>query len=134
MKKSLMLILFVCIAVYVGTAKPVYIATAKMVATHFWKHNCATKNGIQTPNFIDITPEEYAGLYILSNEMGGFVIVAADDRVSPILGYSEKAICRNEELPENIKFWLGMYAEQISVAISKNWEASEETEKKWRDL
>ena len=43
----------------------------------------------------------------------GFVIVSADDRTQPILGYADTGTFDEAELPENLRHWLEDYAEQI---------------------
>ena len=43
----------------------------------------------------------------------GFVIVSADDRTIPILGYADKGNLDVDKLPTNVKTWLEDYARQI---------------------
>ena len=45
----------------------------------------------------------------------GFVIVSADDRTIPILGYADKGNLDVDKLPTNVKVWLEGYAKQIQV-------------------
>jgi len=45
----------------------------------------------------------------------GFVLVSGDDRISPILGYADKADFDAEQLPVNVKAWLDDYAAQINA-------------------
>ncbi len=49
----------------------------------------------------------------------GFVIVAGDDAVSPILGYTDSGTFDSKQLPDNAKAMLDSYAEQIE-AIQQN--------------
>ena len=46
---------------------------------------------------------------------GGFVIVSGDDRTSSIIGYTENGNYDEETLPENMKSWLQMIADRITV-------------------
>lgn len=54
-----------------------------------------------------------AELYILNANGGGFVIVSGDDRTEPILGYSDKGEFRLDDMPDNVRYWLDSYVEQI---------------------
>ncbi|MGM9838303.1 MAG: C10 family peptidase [Paludibacteraceae bacterium] len=56
----------------------------------------------------------------------GFVIVSADDRVRTILAYSEEGEFRIDEAPDNLRFWLNMYADEVAAmpAVSVRREAA----------
>lgn len=55
-----------------------------------------------------------ADFYVFNNGTDdGFVIVSADDRTQPILGYSDSGTFDEQQLPENLRYWLDDYAEQI---------------------
>lgn len=58
---------------------------------------------------------EEESLYILNAVNGGFVIVSGDDRTAPILGYSDKGEFRTDNMPENVRYWLESYVEQIKA-------------------
>lgn len=45
----------------------------------------------------------------------GFVIVAGDDRINPILGYSDEGYFDEAKAPSNMKNWLDEYAQQIAL-------------------
>lgn len=45
----------------------------------------------------------------------GFVIVSGDDRINPILGYSDEGYFDEAKAPENMKNLLNEYAQQISL-------------------
>ncbi len=46
---------------------------------------------------------------------GGFVIVSADDRTIPVLGYADKGNLEMDKLPENVRYWLDGYAQEIKA-------------------
>ena len=53
--------------------------------------------------------------YVFNAESnGGFVIVAGDDRVKDILGYSERGNFDLAKAPSNVRWWLGQYEKAIS--------------------
>jgi hypothetical protein len=54
--------------------------------------------------------------YVFNAEQnGGFVIVSADDRTEPILGYADQGNIDVNKLPENTKKWLEGYEQQINA-------------------
>lgn len=58
-----------------------------------------------------------ASYYIFNNGANkGFVIVAGDDNVEPILGYSTTGTFDENNIPANMKVWLEGYEEQIALA------------------
>ena len=48
----------------------------------------------------------------------GFVIVSADDRVAPILAYSTESRFDGDNIPENVRFFLDGYKEEISSILA----------------
>lgn len=54
-----------------------------------------------------------ASYYVFNiDEDAGFVIVSGDDRMEPILGYSEHGSFDAGQLPEHVRAWLDSYADQ----------------------
>ena len=77
----------------------------------------------------------FTGFYVLnSTQEGGFVIVSADDRVQPILGYSEEHTFDASNMPPNLREWLMGYEQQIHYAIDENIEPAEEIVAEWGTL
>lgn len=75
-------------------------------------------------------------LYYIFNvsDDGGFVIVAADDVVSPIIAYSEQGSYVIENQPENLRWWMKGIANGIEETIKKGQEADSEVSKEWETL
>ena len=44
--------------------------------------------------------------YVIARDGGGFVIIAGDDRVSPVLALSDKGSFQVGNMPENVKWWM----------------------------
>lgn len=54
--------------------------------------------------------------YIFNAEdNGGFVIVSGDDRTKEILAYSEHGSLDVDVIPENLRWWLDEYVQQIEA-------------------
>ncbi len=57
--------------------------------------------------------------YIFNNNGGdGYTIVSADDRISPLIGYSDSGTFSPTDMPENMRKWLEGYQRQIDWAIA----------------
>lgn len=64
---------------------------------------------------------ESAYYYVFNAEGGhGYVIVSGDDRTPEILGYVEDGSFDPENIPENMKSWLQLYADQIKFLADNN--------------
>lgn len=61
----------------------------------------------------------------------GFVIVAGDDRVRPVLGYSDSGAFYADSLPENMANWLAGYQKEINWAEQAGIRASAKAEAEW---
>jgi hypothetical protein len=58
--------------------------------------------------------------YIYNVSESAFVIVSADERIDPVLGYSFQTNFDNENIPDGLKWLLGEYKEQIYEVVSGN--------------
>jgi len=62
---------------------------------------------------------------------GGFVIVAADDAVKPVLGYSDNGKYDENDLPPNFAYFIGFLQSQIEWAQERGEEQSTEMGEEW---
>ena len=54
-------------------------------------------------------------VFVFNNqEAEGFVLVSAEDEARAVLGYSDKGSFNQEDIPENMRFWLQMYADELA--------------------
>ena len=72
--------------------------------------------------------------YVFALQPKGFVIVAADERVNPILGYSYDNNFVVENMPDHVRGWLGNYERQIETVVKQNIAPETETTTKWSQL
>ena len=56
-------------------------------------------------------------LYVFDGENAGYLIVAADDVAVPVLGYSDSGTFDPDNIPVNLRWWLGEYSRQIEAAV-----------------
>ncbi len=62
--------------------------------------------------------------YVFNNDAGGFVIIAGDDAVTPVLGYTLTGSFDAENLPDGLKDLLKSYERQIA-ALGDNYVANQ---------
>ena len=112
------------LAAAVAMAKPVDPATARQAAERFLGRAV-----------VNVTPKDITECYIFNAVDGhGFVLLAADDCVTPLLGYSEEDSFGVEEMPCNLSAWMDSYRRQISEARAQGLTASSELASEWRGL
>ena len=139
------LLLLIILALFMPLlGNPVDETTAKQLAQNFWKENNIMgvrgdkvfKKRMDDAKFVNVAPQcGYSEFFIFNNEDGkGFVIIAADDCVTPILGYSYDNNFAAENLPPNLKDWLDGYAEQIRMAVEMRVTAIDEIHADWECL
>ena len=143
MKRTLLSILILSMSLsFLGN--PVDENTAKQLAQNFWKENNIMgvrgdkvfKKRMDDARFVNVAPQcGYSEFYIFNNEDGkGFVIIAADDCVTPVLAYSYDNNFTAVNLPPSLKMWLDDYAKQIQVALEMRATAPDETRADWECL
>jgi len=112
------------------SAKSVDETTACTVASHFFamKYN-------RTPESLNPTiVYTSSGFYVVNLNTEGFVIVAADDRVQPILAYSNESAFVVENMPAHILFFLNGYNKDVKYIIDNQQYSDEITAQKWEAL
>ena len=73
--------------------------------------------------------------YIYENANGeGWVIIAGDDALAPVLAYSETGTFRTENMPVNVKSWLGKYNKFVRKIEDEGVVATEEATEQWTAL
>ena len=63
-----------------------------------------------------ITP----AVYVFNSENQGFVLVSAEDHARAILGYSDEGYFDENDIPDNMLFWLQMYADEMAQEITNH--------------
>ncbi|MBO4740960.1 MAG: C10 family peptidase [Bacteroidales bacterium] len=118
----------------IASANPVDTQKAAKVATNFWKSNHQTsKFECDLQNNGLASNEGFSTFYIFENAIGyGFVIVAADDCVTPILAYSATDHIGGASLPTNQKNILQWYERQINYCVTHNVKATENIAFVWQ--
>lgn len=129
MKRLFMIVALLLMAAMPMKAERVSPETARKAATTFLNNN-----GAKTTQLSDLSKEAgFKNLYIF-NTSQGFVVMAADDCVQPILGYSLTDSFDAKDMPENLRWWLQGYSDEIQSAIDNKMRATSETSNMWKDL
>ena len=117
MKTYLYTLLFASLAATNAQAGPVDLATAKKMAQKYIASPVSVDNApaASMGKGKQATAEEPA-LYLFNNDQGkGFVIVAADDRVGGVLGYSDRGQIDTQNMPVPLKELLDSYAQAVEA-------------------
>lgn len=72
--------------------------------------------------------------YVFALQPKGFVIVAADERIEPILGYSYDNNFVVANMPAHVRGWLGNYEKQIEAVTKSNLQTEPTIQNKWTRL
>lgn len=111
-------------------ATEVDLDRAQQVALNFFIEKGAS---VDQPAFGDSFPVIFNGhltAYVFNLD-DGFVMVSANDAVFPVLAYSFESGYTNDDFPPSFGFWIGKYAEQISLAMKFDYKASDAMQKVW---
>jgi hypothetical protein len=111
--------------------KEVPVSAAIQVAENFINKGRDSQDS--SASILHVITEFYGNIAVLyvCNSATGFVLVAADDRVYPILGYSYNGPYDPEKKNEAFTWWVSQYAQQIHQLIDENYSASQEIANEW---
>lgn len=139
MKKIVLLITSLLI-VWTASAERVSPDEAAVVANHFMNGVSASAQGVHKAPAKRIVlqaaaQDTAAQYYVYENTNGeGWVMVAANDVVRPVLAYSHTGRFRTDHMPNNVRGWLREYNKQIRFAEQNYVNASPEVQQEWTAL
>ena len=100
--------------------------------------NGSRTNGINSKTIKEINeiPDENQNIifYIINYNEGGFMIMSADNRIKPVLAYSDNGyfpISNNENYPPGLINWLTGIKDKIKEVRNSNKVQSQEVEASW---
>lgn len=131
---SLLMLAAACSAALAGDVSP---AVAEMVARQYLKASlgcavsvtpvdgvgCPTKGPSGTPDY-----------YVFDAERGGFVIIAGDDRLSPVIGWSPEGEFSLEGMPDNMASWMGMWSDIVGDVRAGRLAPQPGAAREWDDV
>lgn len=116
MKKLTLLLVAVFVMLQTVSAREISVSEAKSVAERFSATNSHLKSGRNLPlnlAYVERAQDLNCVYVFTRGTNNGYVVVSGDDRTAPVLGYADNGTVDAENLPENVKWWLGEYARQI---------------------
>jgi hypothetical protein len=140
MKHFFSSLLIIILSVQFLFANNVDIKRAQTVAVNSYSekyqnyYDMAKKPAISITDDYTITENGIAVYYIFNTSNTGFIIISADDIITPVLGYSFQSTYSETNQPPQFIGWMKTYALQISDAISTKLTASAETISEWNRL
>ncbi len=131
MKKNIVLLPLLFAMVSTALAKNVTIQTAQRAAQSFLNSKMEGNPQIHLIDFAE--KSSFPNFYVFGNERC-FVIIAGDDCVHPVLGYSTENSFAADDMPENAYDWLKAYDEEIAYVAERRLNANIEIQVEWDKL
>lgn len=140
--KSKYILSFAVAAMLTGSAlaAPVDGSTARTVATHFYasrfKQPSTSLSASVVYEAAALSGEngDTPSFYVVNINSEGFVIVAGDDRVLPILAFSDEGAFVPDGMPDNLRYFIDGYTEAIQYAVDSKSAADGSTLREWNEL
>ncbi|MBO7460528.1 MAG: thiol protease/hemagglutinin PrtT [Bacteroidales bacterium] len=132
MKKLFVLIAALVVFAGQAFAAPVDVNTAKELGAKYLKNNVVSAKGITDVQHVyTLSNEEGVAYLYVFNYDNGFVVMAADDRAYPVLGYGEDDIFDINAIPDGMRYYLGHYGREIQYAIDNELVAEPDVVEQW---
>ncbi len=78
---------------------------------------------------------QYPNLYVYNTSENGFIVVASDNHMEPILAYSDEGTFDKDNVSPGANFWFEMYEYAIDSIVRNNVrDVDEKITRKWEDL
>ena len=133
MKRSFLILALALLAVVSMQADPVDVNHAKALGVKFMKTNTAIKSAQADLVYTAFTDNGQACFYVFAVQPKGFVIVAADDRAKPILGYSTESNFTSQ-LPDGLMTFFDNYKAGFTQMFANNDERTGQAVADWTSL
>lgn len=136
MRRKLLVILALLLGITTLQAKPVDVAKAQRLGLNFVQHKALfAKKAVQDLQlaYTHYAENGMATMYVFNFD-GGYVIVAADDSSSPILGYSDQGCFDYQTAPDGLRFMLGEISKGIATVVEQGHPVSSDIVIRWKNL
>lgn len=103
--------------------KPVSMESARLVADNYYKYYSETNN----VEVLNTFSKSYNGLttyYVFNYSAGGFVVVSADDAVTPVLAQSNTGYFEETISSPSVAYWFDGYNKEITQIVADNLDNS----------
>jgi len=132
---SISFFIFSLIAISGVFAEKIEPKLAKALATNFYYEKCLFSGiDIKQPAALTLSYTQLSDneeIYYVFSSANGYIIVAADDDVYPVLAYSFEGSYRQENMSPEFEFWMSSYEKQISQVRKNNIKADSRISTTW---
>ena len=133
--KRLSFILFILLASVMNLqANPVDSESAKTLGIKFMTTNTSVRSSQSDLVYTAKTEQGDNAFYVFSVSPKGFVIVSADDRMKPILGYSTESNFNADFIPDGLMTYFDNYKAGAAQMIANNDVRTEQAKEDWTRL
>lgn len=137
-KKANIIIALLCLCGLINTVLASPIREQRLVGlaakAFAQKLNAAGRSGYSAPQDYRLMVENNDTLMLVMNFKEGFIVLSADDAVTPVLAYSLDQQLDLDDMAPAARMWLNMYANQIKEAKHNEWEPTVEISQRWIEL
>ena len=137
MKRTFVFIAFFAFVMGKMFAWPVDVQRAQHLGQRFLSSTSLGehKSDIQLQLVYVSATREAVDYYVFNvNDGHGFVIIAGDDRVKPILAYSTTGCFNPDDIAEGFAFTLNSYSSEIQYVRDNNLEATADIKAEWKSV
>ena len=135
MKKTLLFIAIFAMTVGTIFANPVDRQRAQQIGQNFMNAKIGQKTDVQLNLVYTAATREAVDYYVFNNGGdNGFVIVAGDDRVKPILAYSTSGCFNPNDIADGFQFTLNTFSHEIQYIRENNIEATADIDAEWQSI
>jgi Peptidase C10 family/Spi protease inhibitor/Secretion system C-terminal sorting domain len=136
MKKNLLFTFFAVFSVFVVFAGKIDKETAQKVGFNFLnqKFGQGFVSDINSLRLSYTMSTNSGDCFYVFNAPKGFVMIAAEDAVRPVLAYSNNSAFRGDKMPDNVASIIATYKEQIEYAAKNQVKSTPENAQKWDNL
>lgn len=115
-------------------ATPVDVEVARQLGGRFMQAGHRAASSALDLAYTVTTESGLAVCYVFNCQPQGFVVVAADDRLIPILGYSTESSFDLVAAEEGPNVFFEVYRADLSTAVSESLEQTADIAEKWQQL
>ncbi|MAZ61273.1 MAG: hypothetical protein CMG50_03735 [Candidatus Marinimicrobia bacterium] len=114
-------------------AAPVSLHNSTIVALNVNKqyNSSPNKENYTIIETISIKKNNTTVMYLHHLAPRGFILIAASDKVNPIVGYSFDSNFKTIDLPDNFDFFINSQKNSIYNSLNSNFQISDESEREW---
>ena len=114
-------------------AAPINLSKAERVAKNIYLERSKTNSiegfGIKSTDIMESGSQKL--IYVFQLENDGFIMVAGDDRVQPLLAYSFESSLITDNMPTTLSWMLDAYKEMVFKVSRSNVSATEKINQEW---